>query len=60
VSLLTRAADKLIEAVVPHASARAEFLVPCACSGGYHWSKYCEDLNGELHCSACNVKGAKC
>lgn len=62
--LLTRAADRLIELVVPQRTASATTIVKlyCACMDGVKWYKDCEVLqNNQLRCGGCNVKSStKC
>jgi hypothetical protein len=62
VTLLTRAADKLIEFIVPNATVSATTIkLYCGCIDGKKWYKDCQDLNGELKCGGCNVKSStKC
>lgn len=61
-SFLTKAADRLIERMVPHATASASTIkVACGCIGGFQLFRICS-VTGEnqLTCSACTTKGAKC
>jgi hypothetical protein len=64
VTLLTRAADKMIELMVPRATVSATDTINlyCGCIGGYKWYKRCQILNGDqLDCGGCNIKSStKC
>jgi hypothetical protein len=60
-SLLAKAADRVIELIVPHATASATTRLYCACIDHRKWYADCQDVGGQLKCGGCNVKtSTKC
>jgi hypothetical protein len=62
VRLLTKTADKLIELVVPHATASAStILLYCGCIDGYKTYQVCVyNSDGYLKCGSCTTRKGKC
>ncbi|GAA4671711.1 hypothetical protein [Phytohabitans rumicis] len=56
---LLRFADRMLERLVPKATAKADstYWVTCYCSGGTKWIKRCHNINGTTSCEPCILGG---